>query len=68
LGVGSLAELQARLPRLSARDLTALAAALLRGGGEVEMAARLPSLAVTPARVADAVARAFLTALDGETP
>ncbi len=65
LGVGSLADLRARLPHLSARDLTALAAALLRGGGELETAARLPDLAVSPARVADAVARAFAAALEG---
>ena len=54
-GIGALAE---RLRTLSARDLTVVLAALLRGGGEAA-----PDLAgIAPGEAAHAVARAFAAA------
>jgi len=55
-GPGALAE---RMRALSARDLTAVLAALLRGGGEHALAGELDRAAVTPVEAADAVAAAF---------
>ena len=74
LTLGGLAELEtafgcdgwdalaARLRRPSARDLTVVLAALLRGGGEAQAAAELDRLPVTPAEAAEAVAAAFAAA------
>jgi hypothetical protein len=55
-GPGALAE---RMRALSARDLTAVLAALLRGGGEHALAGELDRAAVSPVEAAEAVAAAF---------
>lgn len=55
-GLGALAE---RMRALSARDLLIVLAALLRGGGERELADGLEQAAVDPAEAAEAVAKAF---------
>ena len=55
-GLGALAE---RMRALSARDLLIVLAALLRGGGEREMADGLERAAVDPGEAAEAVAKAF---------
>ena len=62
LGVDGIEALSQRLRRLSARDLTLVVAALLRGGGEVEAAARLPETRVDFREAAEAVAAAFAAA------
>ena len=74
LTLGALAELEGalgcegwealseRLRRVGPRDLLAVLAALLRGGGEAEAAAALDALPVTPAEAAGAVAAAFAAA------
>ncbi len=59
LGCQSLAELNTRMRALAAGDLLKVLAALLRGGGEGELAGRLSEAAVSPARAAAAVAEAF---------
>jgi hypothetical protein len=61
-GIGALAE---RLRGLSARDLMAVLAALLRGGGEAAFAGKLDRVAVTPREAAEAVAAGFAASLDG---
>lgn len=58
-GVEALAE---RLRRLSARDVTVVLAALLRGGGEVELAEGLHRAAIEPRAAAEAIAAAFAAA------
>ncbi len=60
--VESFEALAARLRKLSARDLTVVLAALLRGGGEAEAAARLPDTPVDFREAAEAVALAFRAA------
>jgi hypothetical protein len=62
LGVGGVEALAERMRGLSARDLQAVLAALLRGGGEAAFAADLPDARVTAAEAAEAVARAFAAA------
>lgn len=57
--VGSLAD---RMRRLSGRDLMAVLAALLRGGGERALAADLERAAIDPSEAAEAVAKAFAAA------
>ena len=47
---------------LSARDLTVVLAALLRGGGETALAAELAGAPVDPCEAAEAVALAFAAA------
>ena len=59
LSVEGLDGLAERMRRLSARDLTAVLAALLRGGGERELAGELDTAAVDPREAAEAVAKAF---------
>ena len=71
LTLGTLAELETafaterwealtvRLRRLSPNDLLIVLAALLRGGGEAETAAALPSLAVDFREATQAIAAAF---------
>lgn len=44
---------------LSAKDLIVVLAALLRGGGEDQIAAEIAGLDVSPGEAAKAVARAF---------
>lgn len=55
-GVGPLAE---RMRALSAKDLMAVLAALLRGGGEGALAGDLDRAAIDPVEAAQAVAAAF---------
>lgn len=55
-GPGALAE---RMRGLSARDLTAVLAALLRGGREHALAGELDRAEITPVEAAGAVAAAF---------
>lgn len=58
-GLSGLAE---RMRNLSARDLTVVLAALLRGGGEWALADDLDRANVAPREAAEAVARAFAAA------
>ena len=59
LGVDGFAALAERMRTLSARDLTVVLRALLRGGGEDALADGLDRAAVDPRAAAEAVARAF---------
>jgi hypothetical protein len=63
LGCASLAELEVRLKRLSARDMLVVLGALLRGGGEMEAAARLALSQVEVGEAVAAVRAAFAKAL-----
>ena len=58
-GLSGLAE---RMRALSARDLTVVLAALLRGGGERMLADELDRAPVDPREAAEAVAKAFAAA------
>ena len=58
LQVSGLAGLAERMRALSAGDLLVVLAALLRGGGERELAQGLADAAVDPREAAEAVARA----------
>lgn len=58
-GLTALAE---RMRTLSARDLAVVLAALLRGGGEPDLANGLAEAAVDPREAAEAVAKAFAAA------
>ena len=60
VGMGALAE---RMGSMSAGDLMVVLAALLRGGGEVELADGLARAAVEPKCAAEAVAAAFRAAV-----
>jgi len=62
LGLEGLAGLAERMRALSARDLAAVLAALLRGGGERALADELDRAAVEPREAAEAVAKAFAAA------
>ena len=62
LGLDGLAGLAERMRALSARDLTVMLAALLRGGGETALADELGRANVEPREAAEAVARAFAAA------
>lgn len=55
-GFGELAE---RMRALSAGDLLAVLAALLRGGGEADLAKELAGAAIDPHAAAEAVAKTF---------
>ena len=59
LGCESLKDLKTRLKTLSAADLTKLLAALLRGGGEAELASKVSELVVHPGEVVAAVIACF---------
>ena len=61
-GVHGWAALAERLRALSPCDLMDVLAALLRGGGEVELAAALDGAPVTAGEAAQAVAQAFAAA------
>ena len=63
LGVSGFADMADRLKRLSASDLVAVLAALLRGGGESVLARDLASAKLDFAETARAVADAFERAL-----
>ena len=58
-GCTRIGELEARMRVLSAADLLVVLAALLRGGGEADLAGRLQAQDVTPGAAARAVAEAF---------
>ena len=62
LALEGLSELAERMRGLSARDLTVVLAALLRGGDEGELADALGGAGVAPREAAEAVAKAFATA------
>lgn len=62
LGLEGLSGLAGRMRSLSARDLTVVLAALLRGGGERELAGELERASVAPREAAEAVAKAFAAA------
>ncbi|MBA4227721.1 MAG: hypothetical protein C0456_13925 [Hyphomonas sp.] len=65
LGCRTMAELELRMRALSAADLMIVIAALLRGGGEADAAARIGELDVAPGAAARAVAEAFRLGLAG---
>lgn len=65
LGVSGVEALAERLRGLSARDLMAVLAALLRGGGEAAFAGELDRAVVTPREAAEAVVAGFAASLDG---
>lgn len=65
LGLAGVEGLAERMRTLSARDLTAVLAALLRGGGEPAFADELDRAAVSPREAAEAVAKAFAASVDG---
>lgn len=62
LGIDGLSGLAERMRALSARDLTVVLAALLRGGGERALADELDRTPVDPREAAEAVAKAFAAA------
>ena len=62
LGLESVGALSQRMRTLSGRDLMVVLAALLRGGGEHDLATNLDRAAVDPREAAEAVARAFSAA------
>ena len=62
LGLEGLGALADRMRVLSARDLTVVLAALLRGGGEGALADELDRAEVDPREAAEAVAKAFAAA------
>jgi heme oxygenase len=61
-GVDSWEALAERLKKLSARDLTVVLAALLRGGGEAQAAEQLPQTPVDFRDAAEAIGAAFAAA------
>lgn len=63
LGVAGMEALAARLGNMSAGDLMVVLAALLRGGGELELAHGLAKAAIDPKAAAGAVAEAFRAAV-----
>ena len=63
LGCQDLKELDLRMRSLSATDLLAVLAALLRGGGDGAIASRIGEFAVPPGEAAKAVAQSFLLGL-----
>lgn len=63
LDCDGLTALSDRMRSLSARDLTIVLAALLRGGGEQALASQLAGAPVEPREAAEAVARAFAAAV-----
>jgi hypothetical protein len=65
LGITGVSALAERMRALSARDLMAVLAALLRGGGEGALADDLDRALVDPREAAEAVAVAFLAAAGG---
>lgn len=62
LDCDGLAGLAERMRALSARDIAVVLAALLRGGGEQELANGLGAAAVDPRDAAEAVAKTFAAA------
>ena len=64
-GCARISDLQVRLRAASAADLIIVLAALLRGGGEAEMAKRVAAAGIAPGEAARAVAEAFRLGLEG---
>lgn len=64
-GCSELAELNLRMRALSARDLVIVVAALLRGGGEADLAGDIAEADLAPGAAAKAVAEAFRLGLAG---
>ncbi|MFN3910786.1 GTA-gp10 family protein [Hyphomonas sp.] len=64
-GCVRISELEARLRMLSAADLVTVLAALLRGGGETDVAAAVTRAEIAPGEAARAVADAFRLGLAG---
>lgn len=64
-GCVRISELEARMRALSAADLMLVLAALLRGGGENEIAGQLGAQHVAPGAAARAVVEAFRLGLAG---
>ena len=64
-GCTRISELEARLRATSAADMMIVLAALLRGGGEAETAARVATAAIAPGDASRAVAEAFRLGLAG---
>ena len=62
LGLEGLSGLAERMRALSARDLTVVLGALLRGGGEAGLADALDRVGIGPGEAAEAVAKAFAAA------
>lgn len=62
MGLDGLSGLAERMRALSARDLTVVLAALLRGGGERGLADDVERAPVDPREAAEAVAKAFAAA------
>ncbi|MCS6622774.1 gene transfer agent family protein [Roseibacterium beibuensis] len=62
LGCDGMTALAERMRAMSARDLVVVLAALLRGGGEADLADRIAEAAVDPREAANAVAKAFAAA------
>jgi len=65
LGLAGIQTLAERMRTLSAKDLTVVLAALLRGGGETALADDLARTPVGAREAADAVAAAFAASVDG---
>ena len=63
LGVTGMGALAQRVAQMSAGDLMVVLAALLRGGGELELADGLGAAQVEPRAAAEAVAAAFRAAV-----
>lgn len=59
LGCMSLKDLTIRLKSVSAHDLIILLAALLRGGGEADLAGRVHELAIEPQTALQAILSCF---------
>ena len=66
LAVSGVEGLVERLRRPTARDLMAVLAALLNGGGEHELAGGLDRTSISPQVAAEAVAQAFAAVGGGE--
>ncbi len=64
-GCTELSELNLRMRALSARDLLVVVSALLRGGGEAELAGEVAEADLAPGVAAKAVAEAFSLGLAG---
>ncbi|HYD26846.1 GTA-gp10 family protein [Brevundimonas sp.] len=62
MGCDGLVSLAERMRSLSARDLTTVLTALLRGGGEDALANGLAQAAIDPREAAEAVAKTFAAA------
>ena len=64
LGCQSLSELSRRLSDLSPTDMLTVLRALVRGGGDSDLAERLETVPVSPGEAARAIADAFRLAFE----